>query len=283
MNSQTIRDLERRVRSLEKTSVRLRKGEVTDSGLVIGGQSCETSTPIPEVKAVAPIPKNEPVAVLTGGNQAVALGKIGNGAMPPPDPPAPPPSVPVVNSFPSSPQTGETVMYRDGYGAWLCVYTPSAAPNSSFPWAVVGGQPLRVEQASAADIVWTDWSRISNSINLSCNLRGIVDITVAGFIRVERTGSDPSAIASAFLGWFIGNSPGSNPPPNSSESAGVSTRGPSGTPSRTSASVTCTTRVTWATKTYRLVEEAGMLEVSGGPAVAAVRSRSLTIAPVWLG
>jgi len=78
MNDQMLRDLLRRLNVLERTSARVRVGEVTDVNpldVALGG----SDTSYEGVKAIGAVADADQVATLLWGNDLLVLGPIGGG------------------------------------------------------------------------------------------------------------------------------------------------------------------------------------------------------------
>lgn len=82
MDAAALRDLQRRLEALERTSVRARLGEVTDdSPLTVTLGGADTAIASAPALADAAFATGDPVAALTYGNGLLVLGRVG-------DPPA---------------------------------------------------------------------------------------------------------------------------------------------------------------------------------------------------
>lgn len=257
MNAKTLQDLDRRLRTLERSAVKLRKGEITSDGLVLGGAACDTSAPIPSPPVVGPPPEvGDTVTVLTGGNQAVALGKLGNLI------------IPSVASLPASAPNGSVIAFQ---GNWVCRYS-NAAPDSRFPWAVLFG-PTRTDfNNSAVTASGGSFTAPANPLSVSMppGTRGIVDVTVGAEINKNNTG-DGWGILSYTIGGVSASDDWSISHGNAMLSGGANNI-------LSFATVAATSRHTVLTGGASFSER---VRVNGSS--CRFSRRSLILSPVWIG
>lgn len=78
MNDQTLKDIDRRLKALEQTTVRYRAGEITDTApldVALGGSDVAYE----DVQALGPVATGDQVATLVWGNDLLVLGALGRG------------------------------------------------------------------------------------------------------------------------------------------------------------------------------------------------------------
>lgn len=196
MNNRTLQDLDRRLRQLERSAVRLRKGEMTSDGLVLGSAACDTSAAISDLSMVGDMPDNgdTTLALTDGSGRAVGIGPVdkprGPGPQGPQGPSGPtgpqgpagpegPAKIPNVATLPASPDEGTLVAHK----TWVLRYT-AAAPDGRFPWEVLFGATKAAETIASGSVSTGAFANLTGggsfeaslSVSMPDGLRGIVDI-----------------------------------------------------------------------------------------------------------
>lgn len=186
MNDRTLKNMERRLKALEREAVRLRKGVVTSMSPVTI-ELGDSGVGHEDVPVAGTLGEDETVAVLTRDNGMLALGGIHEL-----------PHAHYRTTLPSSPFNGQEIYFYTSSGIWHLRYRSNAP--SSYKWEYVGGTPLLAE-------VTTDETRAATTYGDLSTAGPSITVPLAGTYRIKAaaniytsTGSQFNALAAVKLG-----------------------------------------------------------------------------------